>query len=261
MFDLSRTIVGVAILGSGLWNAAMAQEPSQAGQVATFIQQLSDAQFAVRSEATEGLITCGLAAVGPVAEAIRTSSDVEVQLRGLQVLQSLADVEDVAVENAVMDVLDGITRDPTTPAARRAQLLRGQLDQLRRRRTIDKLRRLGATTPDTSGWVNPQILNGRWINNLPLNGVGIILNPGVAPGQPELVERMVLDRAWTGEASDLDGLKHLPEVVDVVLDGTRFGNDYLSRLALLPNLDRLLLRETTMDARGFQELAKLPKLQ
>ncbi|HEY6565368.1 MAG TPA: PDZ domain-containing protein, partial [Pirellulaceae bacterium] len=104
-------------------------------------------------------------------------------------------------------------------------------------------------------------LNGRWRNNLPLNGVGIILNPGVAPGQPELVERLVLDRAWTGAASDLDGLKHLPEVVDVVLDGTRFDNDYLSRLALLPNLDRLLLRETTMDARGFQELAKLPKLQ
>ncbi len=218
------------------------------------IAQLSDHEFAVRTAATEDLIRAGRDAVQPVADAVLRARDVEVQIRGLDILGTLAMTDDASLEAAAYQAIEEIRGVDGTPVSRRAQRIQSAIKESRRRRAVDRLERLGARLEGSN------IANGLIINNQFRNAVVPPVNWNDIQSQFPL-DRLILDESWKGTTGDLTCLKELPEITTVVLDHPGLDRDVLSHIAGLPRLARLLLREIRITNEDLQLLDSASELE
>lgn len=87
----------------------------------TWVQELDADQYETRTAATRQLIDAGLASIQPVVTAILQSGNLEVQIRGLEVLEGLALSEDSELALAAWDALGKIANSRATGVSRRAE--------------------------------------------------------------------------------------------------------------------------------------------
>lgn len=235
------------------WQVAC-QEPAHDSGISIpgLIERLGDRQFDVRSEATAALIQHGAEAVEPLAHAIDTTQDVEVQIRGLEILQAIASRDDDRVEQHVAAVVDRLLSNPRSSAARRARRLHWELQCIRHEKTVQRLRSLGAVLIP---WDDDSLNMGDWRNRDPL--AAALVDEAIG----EFIHCIEFGAGWRGTIDDLVGLENIPEVTEVVIDRAEWTNTELQRVTTLPHVTRLVIAETQLDREGFALLARWDNLQ
>lgn len=182
-----RILIWLGMLG-GLATASLAvgaDEPS-AATVARWIAELDHAEFRVREEATARLSEAGPTAVPALEQAARRGS-LEVAVRAVEILRRLYGSGQEAEVDAAEAALEQLAESRNGSVADRANLALDTNYELRQKRAVAEIRRLG-------GGVKARDANGDFV---PLNDD----HPDAA--------LVIIDRAWKGGDEGLKYIKRL----------------------------------------------------
>jgi hypothetical protein len=221
-------LLAIALTGP-LAAAARAAEPStvSADNVRQWIGQLSSDDYGTRAEATIQLTRAGKSVVAAVTAAA-LQDDLEVSCRAVQVLQTLLASEDVATGDAAADSLTKIAEARAGSSADLAADALNDFQELRQDRTLDELKRLGATV--TLG--NPRTGNADGI-------------------------QIVIGTEWRGTTADLKLLKRVPDLEWLQVHGVGITDDDLKHLDGLNRLAEIDLFGSKVTVDGAARLAQL----
>lgn len=198
-----------------------------------WIADLASPVFTTRQAATKNLAARGVKAIPALIDLCESSRDRETVTRGVQVLAQLLDSRDGAVVQTAESSLKQLARSADKSLA---HLAKTSLDRWRMQvsiRTVDRLKRLGATVgqPTTA-----------------------------ADGTPE-VYLQIYKKDWKGQDSDLALLPDLGRIGLFKVDSAPIGNDGLRFLEKCSYVEKIYLDHTQVDARGLSIIAKAPGLR
>ncbi len=213
--------------GAGLGARAASLE-----QIAQWIRELDDGRFMTRRNATEQLIASGLAAVGPVRQALSQCS-LEVSARGIYVLKALALSKDVSAQDAATEALEALAQSPVRATARQAGEVLAQLSEARQEQAIQELEDLGAR---------------------------LDMQDAIAVFAPAVGMRVEIGPKWQGTAQDLQRLRRLPAVQQVLFIGPQCTDAWIRSLEDLPGVERVLIRNASITDEAVKSLSRLPRV-
>jgi hypothetical protein len=213
---------------------AFKQKQPSPQEIKQWVEDLSADQFLLRDAATRKLKAAGVAAVGPVGEAL-SGGELEVSVRAASILQQLAVSGDHDAESAARKALEKVAGLRVTAAARRAQDALDKLDELRQQRAFDVLTHLGARLD-------------RQHFEAGLSDMG------------NLTE-LRIDNRWRGTDQDLDRLKWLIDVDQITFEGKRIDPKWIRHIEQLPNATIVKIKRVQINDQTLVHLTKLPNLQ
>lgn len=241
LLSLLAISLGTAGLSSVLGPAARADRsalqsdgPAASESVADWIEQLNSDRFVERESATSRLMAAGGEAVDPVASAVRRGNR-EVMARGILVLRELALVDEQPLARRAERALRQIAADETTASARHADAALADLAQLRGRRAVREIRRLGGQIDTPQHEIGRQIV--------------------------PFTRTLTLDESFQGNVDDLHMLRYLHEVDQIHLVGRQVTDEWLRHVKHMPGLSLVVLQETKVSDAGIAELADLDGLK
>jgi hypothetical protein len=205
-----------------------------AAEIELWVERLGAKRFGERAQATQELIAAGRPAIEPVVQAVK-NGDLEVVVRGIHILREIALAQLSDEQDTALLALEELAGDTDTSTGRRAAETLQRLAGLRQRRAIDELRQLGATV------------------HIPETGLGRQIVYGI--------DTLEIDEKFTGGRDDLVRLRWLPDIRQVVLEGSRVKDTWLSELERLPALHYLTLREVEVGNAGLAHMGKIADLQ
>lgn len=214
-------------------NPTSATTELPAADVASLVEQLDADGYDDRERAMTRLAEAGGAALEPLTARLPGGSR-EMMTRGMYVLGRLALSQDDAIADRSRATLETFAEDPNSPLGRQAELALDDLNARILAQTVARLRDLGAT-------VDMQVVSA----------AGIIR---------ESVSLIAIDKAWRGNAKDLELVRRLGGATEVRLDGDRFDDDALAIVADLKDLETLTLKKTKVTANGLAKLERLESL-
>jgi hypothetical protein len=208
--------------------------PPSRQQIDGWIAELASDTFIVREDATAALIAAGPAAIEPLAEAL-LRADLETATRGIFVLRELALSGDESGEDAARQALEAVSASKAKAAASQATATLARLDEVRQKRAMDALERLGA---EVEYAVQAQI--------------GLRIESDVTT--------VHIGPTFRGADKDLEQLRWLKNVKVLTLEGERIGNDSLKGLSGMVNLMGLKLKRANVTHEGLAQIRGLEKL-
>lgn len=210
-----------------------AEEPAADHSPAKLDQLIADLdanEFVLRERASTALVKIGLPAVDRLTQAA-TSKSLEQAHRSLGVLEQLLEGEEAAAE-AAEQALSQISRQQNTWSAQRADLALQQTRLLKQRKSLDKVKSLGAEVVDEGTDEN---------------------------GELSYVTLVIKAETWKGTDKDLRLLRSLPSLNALSVFGTAFNESQLLTLSELKNLTALNLYATKLSNAGLTKLqAEMP---
>lgn len=213
-----------------------ADEPD-AGAITKWIQQLDSNHFVVRENAQSRLLQAGSDSIDAL-QAYVSKGGMEASLRGLAILRDVA-LQDHTVAFQAEAAIEALASEQATSSAQRAADVLESLHQIRTARGMKILQRLG-----TSFSYVGQTYDER---NLGPNVIYVKLTDAYRGNMDEAAQ--LID--WL---SDFKGI-HL------TLEGARFDDQWLARLARVKNLVSLRLSRISMSDRGMDYVRQMEQLR
>ena len=201
------------------------EDPPSLETIRTWVAQLGDEDFHVRERATQNLIKAQRLSVKLVAAAVLDGGP-EVSARGFAILKQLAASPDEPTGTEVGIALDRLAKASDARVAGKAARLFGMLQQQRRARAIDMIRRLGGRVSVTLG----------------------------------KADGVTIDEDWAGGDQALRNLRLLPDVTRVNLEDSPITDAGMVHLAGLTKLTHLYLGHSQVKGPGLVHLKGLKKL-
>jgi hypothetical protein len=215
--------------GSGGARAQGPADAERAASIAGWIADLNDDRFHVREAATERLRHAGAEAIEPLRAAAQ-QGNLEVMVRAVGVLQSLAADEDRTLARRAKAALEELAADRITAASQYAAAALGALRVVEQKRAVEDLFALGGA-----------------------------FGSGSIPGGPTTPSHVELKKSWRGGDERLDVLRHLVQMDRLSIYGSHITDAAVPHLAVLKNLRRLELYGTRISDAGLERLrAALP---
>lgn len=227
-------------IGTALSQVTVSQEPANvevpkptAEQLASWVKDLNAQQFIARETATLKLIDAGLPVIDKLVNALPQSSP-EATARIIYILRRLALDDQWSVNDPALEALQKIAKQEGTAAGRRASSTLFKLAEVREKRALEEIVKLGATVSHTT----PQF--------------GI-----------QFVQRKVIHigENWTGTANDLKRLKWINSVQVVEFVGTKVHDSWMPHLVGMNNLQALIIKRAAISDKGMESVAELTSLE
>ncbi len=224
-----------------LWCTAVAtsQTPesqaasSNSAQVRQWAHDLNSDSFIQREVATAKLIDAGADSIEPLVIALM-ENNLEVTTRAIYVLRELALSGDPELEEAARKTLEETAQPRGTSAARRARETLAKLDLIRQDRALDALRKLGAVI----------------VERQPSPAFGVVARYSIEIGA-----------AWRGQTDDLRRLRHIKDVGELMLEGDRVADEWLSHIPKTDGPSALTIKRANVTDDGIKHLAGMKGLQ
>ena len=214
-----------------------AEEPKQAAsteQLAGWLNDLADNEFATRDAAMLNLIDAGRPSIAAIRANIG-GRGLEATSRALHVLEQLGLSSDFDVqEEARAALADLAARKEMPQLARRAAGTLAVLTERRSAQAVVELQTLGA-----------HIIYGQDFNGF---------------FAEEYIASVEIDADFRGTEQDLRRLQWLPDVRSLVLAGDKVSNTWLKHAAAMDGLSELHLYEAVVTSEGLAVLAEHPSL-
>lgn len=237
---LRAFIIASWLLGMAAPLSLFAQTPASPApaaatpdQIAKLVSQLDSDVFFEREMATVNLVKAGAAAVEPVADLLEEKS-LEVTLRAIHILKSLAMCGDEQAETLAVERLERATQLRRPLTARRIELAIAGIGNERQARTIEILQRLGAKFSATTTPFGVQV-------------------------DDEITE-VEIGEEWRGEEKDLRHLRWLGSIHKVTFSGQRVTDGWLKAIAGFQNLTDLRIKRAKITDDGIAHIRNLPRL-
>ena len=227
----------VLLVVHGFASPAWTQPPNAppARPFETLIEDLDNPRFETRMVATRQLVAAGGAAIDPVAQALhRGQPSLELQTRGLRILESIARTDDPMVGIRAEQALRSLAVVEIGGLARRAA---GSLYKLQLHYceiAAKKLSDAGAVV-ETSPVVNRQ-------------------------GPPLSIYRLTLGSEWKGDAEIFAEVQRFEEISLIHFDHPDINNDYLKPLGNLDTIVSLEIKRANIDDAGIAMLSELERV-
>ena len=204
---MARVAGWIAIVTVVAGNTLYGQESAE--KVSTWVQQLDADQFVVRKRATENLIAADASAVEPVVQAV-TDGSLEVVVRGIMILRTLALSEDKETADAAYAGLERLSSSQVTTSARRAAAALVTVAEMREMRALQLLQSFGAKL-----------------------GQGVFR---VGKTDQITLPQIAIGPGWKGQDKDLALLKWVVNYQAIALEGPGVTNDWLKQISQLEHL-------------------------
>lgn len=220
--------VAVALVAIAWGLAAVSGAAPTESELAEWISQLADPQFARREAASKSLLAAGLPAVEPLATAIQ-DGDLEVASRGVEILREM--LADDALAEAAEAALERCAEEGDAAAARLA-----------------------------SAALDFHVLGMAAAARSRLESLGAVVRekPVAAQGAIEVE----LGRDWKGTSTDLRELTRLARLEGLAVHGVRLDEPALAVIGRLRGLESMELFGTGLSDEAIAGLAaKLPETQ
>lgn len=159
-------------------------------RVAKLISDLESPDFATRQQASRELARAGAAAIEPLAQAA-LQGDLEVTSRALEALNSIYNRGDDATLDAVEDALERLAESGKAATASRARTVLELNSDIRERRAIAEIERLGGRISYGDAHFDPTDPDG------------------IRP----TIEHILLGRSWKGGDEGLKYIQRLPNLL------------------------------------------------
>ncbi len=234
------SVLSISLLCLGVATAHSDEPPEpavvDAAQIEKWIAELNSDHYNVRQRATDLLADAGGVVLEPLGKAL-PGSNLEVISRGVNILRELALSENATTADDARDVLIQLTKRRGTVLASRAQGTLNGLDSIREARAVKALKERGARI----SYVSQNVI-----------------------GAPEsTMASLQFDDNWTGKDEDLQHVKWLSNVQQVVLTGKKVNNAVVRSIGGLDSvrevsIKRAAITDEAMDA--FQSMKKLDQL-
>ena len=191
-------------------------DPQTQARIDGLIRQLGADEFTQREAATRDLFRLGSATI-PTLQKVATSDDPEIAVRSCRILEELSRSDDDDAADAAEQALEQLSQG-TESHARLAQVALANQTQIRHRRAISRLRKLGAELSIANA------LNDFVPANARLN--------------IDAVDMILLGDEWTGGESGLAQIRRLAAIrILYVTPGAKIPQSALDDLAKdLPNV-------------------------
>jgi hypothetical protein len=214
---------------------AVAQNEVGNPEAEALIRQLDANQYETRMAATRDLVALGEQAIGPLIAALTAQPGLEVQSRGLEVLERLARNEAELRGGLAHEALRQIAAGPEGSLRQRAAAKLEQLKVHRRDLALERLKSAGA-----------EIRMG-------------LMQPAV--GGPAIlgVTQIEIGETWKGTAEDIQWLALAGDVRSIIFDGPLVTNDYLRPLAALDSVQMADIKRASVDDEGIAILTSLSR--
>ncbi len=221
-------IVTCTSLGQG-----QATRAASSDQIRAWVSQLDDGRFEVRKSATRQLVSAGGAAIVATQRAIETNAGLEVQSRGLEVLEQLARSDQVDVRDSAQRAVGNTGGRRTARIAERAARKLEELKDFRRGIAITELQRLGADI--------------HYANESPMM---------MGMSEAEVISVKITDQ-FQGTEEDIQQLRHLFDLRMLVLEGTKITDRFLEPVGHLEELSLLFIKGASVTDAGLKHLERI----
>lgn len=206
---------------------ASAKQPPTSAEIAAWIDQLDSDKFLLRENATQKLIGAQQAAIGPLADAVRTGS-LEKAFRCIHVLRAFAIGDDIETEIQASAKLALIAATENDRVGAYAGDVLKRMEPIQRERAIRILSGLGIKFTSYAPQQGFQTLDegpGIWITN-----------------------------DYTGSAKELHYLQHLGFIEDVQIENDKITAEWFAEIAKMPNVHLLTIKDGPVDIEMLREL-------
>ncbi|WP_158261368.1 MULTISPECIES: PDZ domain-containing protein [Pirellulaceae] len=206
---------------------APAKQPPTSAEITSWIDQLDSDKFLLRENATQKLIGAQQAAIGPLADAVRTGS-LEKAFRCIHVLRAFAIGDDIETEieaNAKLALIAATENDRVGAYA--GDVLK-RIEPIQRERAIRILSGLGVKFTSYAPIQGFQTLEegpGIWITN-----------------------------DYTGSVKELHYLQHLGFIEDVQIENDKITAEWFAEIAKMPSVHFLTIKDGPVDIEMLREL-------
>jgi len=206
------------------------QQPPTSAEISSWIDQLDNDKFLLRENATQKLIGAQQAAIGPLADAVRTGS-LEKAFRCIHVLQAFAIGDDIETEIQASAKLALIAATENDRVGAYAEDVLKRIAPIQRERAIRILSGLGV----------------KFTSYAPMQGFQG-LNEGPA---------IWITSDYTGTAKHLHYLQHLDFIEDVQIENEKITADWFAEIAKMPNVHLMTIKDGPVDIEMLRELEPL----
>lgn len=196
-------------------------------------QQLRSDSYRVRRAAASRLLGAGQAAVDILAQQA-TSGDLEPSLAAISILEQIASAAPLAAADSAYPVLKRLSEEGATSVAPRAT---EAVSQIQRRRSSIARERLSEA------------------------GLSVGFGNFLIESRTEPLVRLVVPADWEGDPEVLDYCRWLHFVAHALVTGPAVDAEVIERVALLPDLEVLVLHQTPgVDAAALEPLKQVDQL-
>jgi hypothetical protein len=209
---------------------AVSHSPAEVRQ---WVRDLDSDSFLQREIATKKLIDAGVVSIEPLVAAL-SENNLEVTTRAIYVLRELALSNDPESEQAARKILEETARPRGTSAARRARETLARLDRIRRERSLDELKELGAVITEQKAF----------------STLGERADCAIEIGA-----------SWRGQADDLHRLRHVKGIGNLVLEGERVTDAWLEHIPRDDAPKALTIKRASVTDVGIEHLAGIEGMQ
>lgn len=203
-------------------------------QIRAWITDLGARRFDDRDRATQSLIAAGSQALAPALEAAYTI-DREVALRCIVIMQEIGARGDNEALQAALAGLEKIAQNVASPVvAHQASEAKSTLGSVRQERTIEYLRKLGATiTPECED---------RWYQTI---------------ARRESLYVVEIGTEWRGTEKDLARLRWIADAEQVNFVGPQVQDSWFQYLHGMPKLYSLKVKHANITRQGVDAIVQL----
>lgn len=230
----------LALIAAGMSRADEPSRPAQplkasADEIKTWVEELDSDSYFTRKAATDNLQRAGLPVVAAL-EPVLGGVSLEATTRAVHILQELALSTDMETETAARTALEKAAKERVGAVSRRASAALETLNELRRERAIEDLKRLGA---------KPELRTMH-------NGVEIV----------EVLTGLEFGADFTGDVKDLRRLEWIGDIPQFELKfvGRHVTDAWLTSLPNCRSLASLHLNRTSVTTAGLRDLRKIDRL-
>ncbi|WDI42747.1 PDZ domain-containing protein [Bremerella sp. P1] len=216
-----------AAYGAEPSEGAPAKQPPTSAEITSWIDQLDSDKFLLRENATQKLIGAHQAAIGPLADAVRSGS-LEKAFRCIHVLRAFAIGDDIETEIEASAKLALVAATENDRVGAYAGDVLKRIEPLQRERAIRILSGLGVKFTSYAPQQGFQTLDegpGIWITN-----------------------------DYTGSAKELHYLQHLGFIEDVQIENDKITADWFAEIAKMPNVHLMTIKDGPVDIEMLREL-------
>jgi len=209
--------------------------------VVELIGELSASSFAKRRRATRELYRAGATAAVPLGRAAR-GDNLEVAARAVGVLERMYTARDLDVVAASEDVLEGLSESGPRGVARRARKVLDSHVELRQRRAVEQVQRLGGIFKDTQdNVVDP--------NNRRVLG--------------QSIGTLQLGKGWKGGDAGLKFVRRLPRLRSLlIIDGAKASDQKVAELiAAMPLLNVVRRGRALLGVKSFSSPCRIQEVR
>lgn len=214
---------------------APAKQPPTSAEITSWIDQLDSDKFLLRENATQKLMGAQQAAIGPLADAVRTGS-LEKAFRCIHVLRAFAIGDDIETEIEASAKLALIAATENDRVGSYAGDVLKRIEPIQQERAIRILSSLGV----------------KFTSYTPMSGFqGLSEGPAIW-----------ITNDYTGTARHLHYLQHLGFINDVQIENDKITAEWFAEIAKMPSVRLMTIKDGPIDIEMLRELEPLfPKLE